>query len=67
MGASARVGDTPRAEAYVETMKTGGGGTHTGPTHRGPPRTEGSPSQQGNDLHKGSDPHRRHTDKVNLF
>ena len=65
--ACARAGDIARVDAYVETRNTGGGGTHKGPTHRGPPRTEGCPTQQGSDPHKGSDPHRRHTDSVAPF
>jgi len=62
VGESARVVDIPRVDAYVETRNIQGGGTHKGPTHKGPPRTEGRPTQQESDPHKGSDPHRRHTD-----
>jgi len=46
-GASARVGDIPRVEVYVETRNTGGGGTHKGPTHRNRPAQRGAPHNKG--------------------
>jgi len=52
-GARARARDSTRVDATWNDVNIGREGTHTGPTHRGSPRTEGRPSQQGTDPHKG--------------